>query len=323
MGRKLRDSVAVVTGASSGIGRATARALAGKGSTIVLTARRADVLADAVAECEAAGGQARAVPADVSDPQAVATVAAEAAEGFGRIDAWVNNAAVNLYGGLLDVPVRDWHRVIEVNLLGYYHGARAVLPWFHEQGSGVLVNVSSVLGKVPSPYQSAYVATKAAIRALSDSLRQEVAEVDGIDVVTVLAGAVDTPLFEHAGNYSGRRPRPPRPVIAPQRVAEAIATAVRRPRREVVVGASTRAGLAGRRLLPGATERAAARAVEADQFTDEPERPSPGNLFAPVPAGREAGGGWQERDGSPLRRAAVVGAAGTAAALLLRNRTRS
>jgi short-subunit dehydrogenase len=322
MRRKLKDQVAVVTGASSGIGRATAEALAEAGAAVAVCARRAEPLEELAAELRGRGVEALAVPVDVTDADAVEAFAREVAGRFGRIDCWVNNAAVNAFGRTELVPVAEWHRVVETNLFGTYHGTRAVIPWFREQGRGVLVNVASILGHVPAPHQSAYVASKHAVRALSDCVRQELLDVDGVEVCTVLPGAIDTPLFQHAANHTGKRVKPPSPVIDARRVAAAIVRCAASPEREVVVGASTRQGLAFDRLLPALTERAAAEAVERDHFLDEDAEPTSGNLFEPVAEGTEVDGGWQDGSGSAKRAVALVGA-GAAAAAVIARRVRS
>lgn len=316
----MRDRVVVVTGASSGIGRATARAFASRGATVVVTARRAEPLTELVAECEQERGRAVAMPADVTDAAAMERIAAEAVGTFGRLDVWVNNAGVNQLGPFETVPLDEWRRVVETNLFGTAHGARAALPWMREQGSGVLVNVASVLSKIASPYQSAYVASKFAVRGLSDAIRQELGDVPNISVCTILPGAVDTPFYQHAGNYMGRTARAPRPTIAATRVADAIVTAATRPRREIVVGASTRGGLVNDRVAPGLTERAAAAQISSELFGDEPADAGPGNVMEPVAEGTAASGGW--KDGGDGRRRTLVAAAvvGGAAAALLRSR---
>lgn len=325
MARTLQHAVVVVTGASSGIGRATAVALADRGATVVLTARRQAALDDVVAECERAGGRALARAADVNDAAALEKIAAEAVSAFGRLDAWVNNAGVNLYGRFEELPLDQWHQVVKTNLFGTAHGARAAIPWFRQQGRGVLVNVSSVLGKVASPYQSAYVASKFAVRGLSESLRQELHDVPDVHVVTVLPGAIDTPLFQHAGNHMRRAVKAPRPTIAVDRAAQAIVAAISRPRREVVVGGSTRFGLLGNRLAPGATERSAAKQMAGEQFADDPELPTVGNVFEPLPEGTDASGGWKQPSRGRRRRlplAVAITAGAAALGALVRSRSR-
>jgi NAD(P)-dependent dehydrogenase (short-subunit alcohol dehydrogenase family) len=157
--RKLAESVVVITGASSGIGRAAAEAFANEGSTVVLAARREAALRDVAHHCEAMGARALVVPTDVTDEQAVNHLAQQALENFGRIDVWVNNAAVTLFARFEEAPSDVYRRVIETNLFGYIYGARYAIRAFREQGSGVLVNVSTVAALAPQPYTSAYVTT--------------------------------------------------------------------------------------------------------------------------------------------------------------------
>ena len=290
MGRRMH-SVVVVTGASSGIGRATALAFARQKAAVVLVARRPEALALVAHECRELGAEALVAPADVADHEAIEAVARDAAGTFGRIDVWVNNAAVNLFANVEEAPVDAWHATVRTNLFGTFHGVRSALPWMREQGDGVIVNVSSVLGKIGSPYQSAYVASKHAIRALSDSVRQEVSDVPGISVCTVLPGPVDTPLFEEAGNFTGRAITPPRPVISAERVADAIVRCARSPKREVIVGASTAHALLANRVSPRLAERVAARQVPREHFGRSPAPPDPGNVLAPGKAS-SISGGW-------------------------------
>lgn len=290
--RKLKNSVVVITGASSGIGRATALAFARRGATVVVSARREEALADVVQECRAHKADALALPADVRDAESVEQVARQAVHRFGRLDVWVNDAAVNLYGRLEDAPVDAWHAVVETNVFGTYHGMRAALPPMREQGRGVIVNVSSVLGKVGSPYQSSYVASKHAVRALSDCVRQEVLDTPGIAICTVLPGPVDTPLFTQAANYTGREVKPIKPVISADRVAKAIVSCAARPRRESLVGASARQIVGAKRVVPGLAERRLARQVEQDHFADAPAPTQPGIVRQPGEGNGTVSGGW-------------------------------
>lgn len=293
MDRNVRESVTVVTGASSGIGRATALNLAEQGGAVVLAARNAGALRDLVGECEARGGRALAVPTDVAVEEQVRTLFQEALDEFGRIDAWVNNAAVSLLGRFEDCPAEDFRRVVETNFFGYVHGVRAVLPYFKERRRGILVNVASVVSRVSNPFATAYAASKAAILSLSEGLRMELLDIPDIHVCSVLPSTIDTPLFQHAGNVFGREARAMPPVYPPERVAEAIVSVIRYPRREVKVG-SAGSMIALRSLLPAAvSERLLAYMVKREHFQDRPAPAKAGNLYQPAPPFNAVHGGWR------------------------------
>lgn len=293
-----RNRSVVVTGASSGIGRATAHAFARPGTFLLLTARRGDALEEVAGECRARGAKVTVVPADVTDAGATKEIARRVVTEFGRLDVWVNNAAVVAYGQTEEMPAELWRRVVEVNLFGAYHGVRAALPWFREQGVGVMINVSSMLGSPPPPYQSAYVVSKQALRTLSDCLRQEVRDAEGIAVCTVLPGVTDTPMFGSGANFTGRQPQPPGPAIDARRVAAAIVRCADRPRPEVFIGAPTRVGRLTARLAPGWGERSGARLVERRHFGPAPAPRTDGNVFAPLATGARIDGGWREPTGA-------------------------
>jgi NAD(P)-dependent dehydrogenase (short-subunit alcohol dehydrogenase family) len=184
--RDLANCVVVITGASSGIGRAAAYLFADEGSRLVLAARAERPLNDVAAECERRGTRAAAVPTDVRDEDAVERLAQAAVERFGRLDVWVSGAGVMAYGHFEEVPAEIFRAVIETNLLGQVHGARSALRRFREQHSGVLINMSSVWGRVSAPDVSAYVTSKFAVRAFSECLRQGLRAEPNIDVATML-----------------------------------------------------------------------------------------------------------------------------------------
>jgi short-subunit dehydrogenase len=296
---RIDGSVVVVTGATSGIGRATVRELTARGARLVLVARDADELEATAAECR----EALVCPADVADEDAVERVAQLAVERFGRIDGWVNSAGVEMFGAFLDVPTADIRRVLEVDLLGTVHGCRAALSRMVEQGHGVVVNLSSILGIVAQPYGVGYTMAKFAIRGLGSCLRQELrlAGVRGVDVCTVLPTAIDTPIWQHAANLTGRRVRAMVPPLPPERVASAIVARLRRPRRETIVGGLLGQALVAQyKLWPASAERALA--VALDRYSLPRSQPAPatdGNLYRTVPEADRARGGWRWGRGSP------------------------
>jgi NAD(P)-dependent dehydrogenase (short-subunit alcohol dehydrogenase family) len=302
MSRRLRGSVIVITGASSGIGRATAREFARCGATVVLAARREEALKAALAECEDLGGRGLVAPTDVSDADQVERLANTAVENYGRIDVWVNNAAVYLLGRIEETPHELYERVININLLGCANGARAAIRRFREQREGCLINVSSMVGHAGEPYASAYVSSKWAIRGLSECLRMELMDAPGIQVSTVLPASIDTPLYQHAANYTGRAIKAMKPVYPPEQVATAILRLAQRPEREVFVGNAGRMVAALHTLAPAIAEASMAWQVEIDHFQDgQPAPQTDGNVFEPMADGRGARGGWLVREHPPQR----------------------
>ncbi|MEX0803884.1 MAG: SDR family oxidoreductase, partial [Candidatus Binatia bacterium] len=293
MHREVGDSVVVITGASSGIGRAAALKFARLGTTVVLTSRREEALLRLAERCENLGGRALAMPADVTDQQAIQSLARRAVDAFGRIDVWINNAAVTLFARFENSPPETYRRVIETNLFGCIHGARAALPYFREQGSGTLINISSGLGRIGSPYVSAYAASKFAIIGLSESLRMELQDAPDIHVCTVLPAAIDTPLFQHGANFMGRAAQPIAPIYSAEKVADALVDVVRHPRREIIVGNAVKLGLMMHAIAPGLTERIYAKQVEKKHFQDRPAPPTEGNLFKAMEQYEDVSGGWR------------------------------
>src|SRR5215218_7330790 len=321
MGKKMKDLVVVITGASSGIGEATAFTFAEQGASVVLAARREWALHEVAMECERRGGQALHVPMDVTDEAAVHELARRALERFGRIDVWVNNAAVGLFSRFEETPLADFRRVIETDLFGYVYGARAALPLFYRRGRGLLINVGSVMSEVPGPYVSAYVIAKHGVRALGECLRQEVqlAGVDGIKICTVMPATIDTPCFQHAANYTGRAVKAMPPVYPADSVAKTIVDLVEHPRREVVVGNAGRLMTMQQSLAPGLNERMLATMVDRQHLEDVPAPATSGSLFSPMGRGASIEGGWRSPNGtSKVRKLATAALVGIPAALVWR-----
>jgi NAD(P)-dependent dehydrogenase (short-subunit alcohol dehydrogenase family) len=328
MPRNLKDSVVVITGASSGIGRAAAYAFAEKGSAVVLAARRAQLLEEAADDIRRRGGTALAVPTDVTDEGAVRKLARRAVEQFGRIDVWVNNAGVYLAAPFEDAPLDAYRRVIDTDLFGVVYGCRAALPIMREQGEGIIINNSSLVAEIPMPYTSAYVAAKVAVRGLGKCLRQELAvqgQGDSIHVCTLMPATIDTPFFQHAANYTGRAIRAMPPVYPVDTAVEAMLDLAEDPRPETFAGSVGWLVSVKHTLAPHLTERAFATAVDKLHFADRPAPPTPGNLFEPMLEGSGTRGGWTptghpngRRDRHGLRKLAVAGAVAVPAILAWR-----
>ncbi|RMG52500.1 MAG: SDR family oxidoreductase [Acidobacteria bacterium] len=240
MAEDLRGKVAIITGASSGIGKETALALAGEGVRVVLAARREPRLREVAEMIDARGGQALIVPTDMSVPHEVERLIRMVVERFQRIDLLINNAGYGLFASIEETTTDDLRRIMEVNFIGAFVAIKAVLPVMRQQGRGHIINVASVAGKRALPYSGAYSATKFALVALSESLRVELAG-SGIDVSLVCPAATATEFFQVAENRTGRRVRPVGPVQSAGEVARAIVGLARRPRPEVITFKPARA----------------------------------------------------------------------------------
>jgi NAD(P)-dependent dehydrogenase (short-subunit alcohol dehydrogenase family) len=313
--RPLEQAVVVITGASSGIGRAAALRIARRGGALALCARSEEPLAEAAAECETAGASVLARALDVGDEGTVEDFAAAVEARFGRIDVWVNNAATMAYGTFDEIPSEVFHGIVETNLMGQVHGARAALRRFRRQGSGVLINMSSVWGRIPSPQVAPYVVSKHAVRAFTECLQGELAGEPDIHVTAVMPQAVDTPIFEHAGNYTGRQVRPIPPILDPEEVAAGIEACAEDPKREVSYG---RAGQALEMLhaaAPPLYRRLAHPSFVRGTWGQPAAYPAGGNVLQSTGPHR-VDGGWRRRRRAALRRAFFAAAGGGISGIL-------
>ena len=276
-----RGKIIVVTGASSGFGRGTAIELGCRGCVVVLAARSVETLSEVARECEAAGGKALVVPTDVSDRAAVENLSRQTISTFGHFDAWINDAGVAAIGSFDKIPLEDHEQVIKTDLLGTVYGSHLALTHFRERGNGTLINVASVIGKIPAPLYASYAASKFGIVGLCDALRQELKE-EGNDVIrvcTVMPMAHSTEFFEHAGNYTGRKAVPIPPTYDPQVTVNALVKLVGEPEDEVITGWQGGPFSFLHRLMPKAIERLMAKnTTTVQQSSEEPAAPTSGNV---------------------------------------------
>lgn len=300
--KRLNGRVAVVTGASSGTGRAIALELARQGATLVLAARREAALKEVADLCADQGARATHVVTDVTDAAAVKALAAAAARFGGRVDVWVNNAGVLAAGTFEDTPVEVHDGVVRTNLLGYLHGAHAVLPYFKQQRSGILINNISVGGWFPTPYGVGYTASKFGLRGLSEALRGELTSWPGIHICDLFPAFLDTPGIQHAANYTGRYLKPAPPVYDPQRVAQAVAALIQQPRKSVTVGSAATFLRVAHAVAPGLSRLVTAKMVEGYLKNAAPLAASAGNVLAPVAFGTGIHGGWNTQADADKRK---------------------
>jgi short-subunit dehydrogenase len=277
----LENRVVVITGASSGLGKAAAVEFAKLKSRLVLAARRTAELERTAELCRAAGGEAIVVPTDVTEADQVEAVVRTALQTWQRIDVWVNNAGVTMIGLLTQGPFVDHGRVLETNLLGPIHASRAVIPVFTEQRSGIMINVASILGKVGQPFAASYTISKFGLRGLSEVLRVQLADYPDIHVCTLLPYAIDTPHFESGANASGRAAHAMQPVQSPERVARALVRLARRPKRELHTPRYAAFGFVLRWLFPRTAERLLLHALQRFHL-NEPAPNTSGALYAPL-----------------------------------------
>ncbi|MBL6455973.1 SDR family oxidoreductase [Belnapia sp. T6] len=291
---EIRNAVTVITGASSGIGKATALEFARAGARLVLAARREEALEATARECRALGAEALAVPTDVAEEAEVEALARAAIDRFGRIDVWFNNVGTGVFGPYWEAPAGLQRKVVEINLIGTLHGSSAALPHFIRQRGGVLINMCSMGGWSPTPFAASYAASKFGIRGFSASLRQELTGYPGIHVCALFPALVDTPGLDRAANLSGRALEPKAPYLTPEAVAAVVLRLVRRPRGEVAVGWTASAARIAYGLAPRLTETVTGALIRAALRRARRVPRTEGAVARPIAAGTSP------RSGKPL-----------------------
>jgi short-subunit dehydrogenase len=288
--KPLKDQVIVITGASSGIGLATARMAAKRGARVVMAARNEPDLNSAAEEIRANGGRVLAVRTDVADEAAVDRLGEAALLEFGTIDTWVNNAGLSIYGKLTEVPLADKRKMFDINFWGVVHGCRTAVKLMKHRG-GVLINIGSEVSDIAIPLQGMYSASKHAVKGYTDALRMEL-EHDGIPMAVTLVkpSAINTPFPEHARNYlEDGVPALPSPVYAPEVVAEAILRCAEKPVRDVIVGGAGRVQVALGHLAPRMSDAWMERSMFKNQKAYDRTQPPEGSLDHPQRDGRAYG----------------------------------
>ncbi len=288
--KPLDQQVMVITGASSGIGLATALAAAKQGVKLVLGARSKQTLDEVVRHIDEQGGEAIAVQVDVGIDDEVRQLAAAALERFGRIDTWVNDAGLSIYGRIDEVGHKDSERMFQTNFWGVVYGSVAALPHLKSSG-GTLINVGSEVSEATIPLQGTYSASKHAVKAFTDALRMELeADKSPVSVTLIQPTAVDTPFPEHAANYMSLEPKLPTPMIEPEKVASAILDAATDPTDSTTVGAMSVLNTTMAKIMPSLGEAMAKMQIGRQQRA-QPPHSREGTLYRGGEAGWVRGRG--------------------------------
>lgn len=288
--------VVLVTGGSSGIGLATARAYARRGSHVVLAARSPDSLDKAVRVVAADGAASvRTVVADVVDESSVQRLVDSALAEQDHLDVVVHSATVMAYGRVEDLPAKVFEQVVDVAIHGTAHLARHVLPVLRRQQHGSLIIVNSLVGSIVAPSMGAYATAKWGQLGLARTLQLEARTTKGVHVGVVTPGSVNTPIYYQAANVTGRAPRPPWPVVQPEAIARGVLKCADHRRRTVSVGPGNPVTVLGFRLFPWVFDRIVTPAFNLAALTKKEQAPTDGNVFTPQPAADEQYGHWPVR----------------------------
>ena len=283
--KPLDQQVIVITGASSGIGLCTAAMAADKGCRLVLAARSEAVLEDLCNEIRLAGGEAVYCVADVSKREDVEAIARVAIERFDRIDTWVNDAAVAIYGRVWEVSDEDSRRLFDINFWGVVHGSLVALPHLRES-RGALINIGSEVSDAVVPLQVMYSSSKHAVKGFTDGLRLELlADKVPVSITLIQPTAVNTPYAEHARNYMDKEPKLPSPQIDPSKVAQAILHAASHPERDVTVGAMAKLNTMNFKVMPRLADWMAKHYAKLQNYDSPPIDPA-GTLYRAGESGR-------------------------------------
>ncbi|MFC0252670.1 SDR family oxidoreductase [Massilia consociata] len=284
--RKLHDQVMVITGATSGIGLTTARMAAARGARLVLAARSKEALDELADELRSKGVMVETVAADVGDIDDVAKIGDKAIARFGRIDTWVNNAGISIFGRLEEVKPEDHHRLFQTNFWGTVNGSLEAVRRMKHRGGGAIINIGSEVSERAVPLQGMYASSKHAVKGFTDALRMEM-EKEGapVQVTLVKPAAIDTMFAVHARNYMEMEPALPPPIYAPEVVAEAILYCAEHPKRDIFAGGASKMISAGSKAMPRLTDYFMRAAMFKQQKSDRPSAPNRRDaLYKPDPS---------------------------------------
>lgn len=317
----LADRVVVITGASSGAGRAMALELAKRGASLVLAARRENALQEVADDCLNFGASVLVQVTDVKDMYSMHRLVKAAVSKFGRVDAWINNAGVLAAGAVDEIPAEVNENVIRINLLGYMHGAQAVLPEFKQQGYGTLINNISVGGWIATPYMAAYCASKFGLRGFFEALKGELHQYPAIHICDLYPGFLDTPGMQHSANYTGKQLMPAPPVYDPLRVALTVVSLLQHPKKKKAIGSAAIFLKLAYALFPGLSRDTAGMVIRTYLAKAPASETTSGNILSPVDYGTGISGGWETYFTTAMQRKVPWLLAGIAVAgLLMMNR---